>query len=382
MLPLILLLTSFATILAVLFTPAFPAIAQELAISPSTTQLTMTLYLVGYALGNLPYGPFANRYGRKPTLLFGIFIALIGSIAVSLVPWIPSLTLFLTGRFLMGFGASVGIKIATTIIGDIYNEHESRKITPYIILSFAIVPAIAMFIGGILTQHFGWTSCLYFLVGYSIFQFLLCLPMKETCKEFDLDALNWGKIGEKYLKKTKNKIVMLSALSLGLGTSFVYLFAAEAPFIAIQHLGLSPELFGSMNFIPSIGMVAGGILARLLADKYSSKQMLRVGVLIVGFGSCSMLLCFLFRVISVYTLFLPMPVIYFGLSFIFANALPLGITHAKDKSTASAVLNFFNIFVTVVVLAVLGSFASHSLAMMPLIFTCAAFLLFGLIRAL
>src|SRR5262245_6449862 len=105
MLALILLLTSFASILAVLFTPAFPVIAKELEISSSMTQLTMTIYLIGYALGNLPYGPFANRFGRKPTLLLGISIAIIGSVMVAIVPFIPSLVLLMAGRFIMGFGA-------------------------------------------------------------------------------------------------------------------------------------------------------------------------------------------------------------------------------------------------------------------------------------
>lgn len=381
-LPLLLMLTVFASILAVLFTPAFPAIAKELEISSSMTQMTMTIFLIGYALGNLPYGPLANRYGRKYTLLLGISIALIGSVMVAAVPFIPSLVLLMSGRFLMGFGGCVGLKIATTMIGDAYDERESRKVTPYIILSFAIVPAIAIFIGGILTQKFGWESCLYFLVGYCILQLLVCLPMRETAKGLDLDALNWKKIGEKYVKKAKNKTVMLSALSLGLGTSYVYLFAAEAPFIGIQHLGMSPDIFGSMNFIPSLGMVVGGIIARLCADKYSAKGMLKTGACLILIGSLAMLLPFLGGWISIYTLFLPMPLIYLGLAFIFANALALGISHAKDKSTASAVLNFFNILVAVLILSFLGSFSDHSLVVMPLLFTLSSLLLFVLIHAL
>lgn len=382
MLAVILLLTSFASLLAVLFTPAFPAIAQELQISSSVTQMTITVFLIGYAIGNLPYGPLANRFGRKPTLLLGISIAIIGSIMVAIIPRFPSLFLLMAGRFLMGFGGSVGLKIATTMIGDLYDEQQSRKVTPYVILSFAIIPAIGIFIGGLLTQFFGWESPLYFLVGYCVFLFLICLPLPETAKELDPHALHWKKIGEKYLDKTKNRTVMLAAFSLGLGTSFVYLFAAESPFIGIQFLGLSPETFGSMNFIPSLGMVVGGISARLFADKFSAQGMLKTGASIALLGSAIMLILFLAGAISPYTLFFPMPLIYFGLSFIFANGIAIGISRAKDKSTASAVLNFFNILVAVVVLAILGSFSNHFLATMPIIFTLSSLLLLVLIRAL
>ena len=375
----LLLLTAFATILAVLFTPAFPEITKALKISPSMTQLTMTVFLIGYAIGNLPYGPLANRFGPKPTLLVGISIAFIGSVIVATI---PSLPLLMGGRFLMGLGGSVGIKIATTMIGDVFSEQEARKITPYIVLSFAVVPAIAIFIGGILTERLGWESCLYFIVFYCIFQYLICLPLPETAKKLDPKALNYADIGEKYLQKTKNKTVMLCAFILGFGTSFVYLFASEAPFIGIQHLRLSPEHFGSLNFIPSIGMVAGSLVARYGAEKHSATTVLRWGTIITVLSAFVMMLLFWKGHISSYTLFFPMIFIYFGLSLIFSNALAIGISHAKDKGTASAVLNFFNILVSVLLLGALGAFPSHHLMTMPVLFVISGVILLFLQKQL
>lgn len=378
----LLLLTSLGTLLAVLFTPAFPEIAKKLQISAGMTQMTMTLFLVGYALGNLPYGPLANRYGRKPTLLVGIGIAFIGSLMAAIVPSYPSLALLLSSRFLMGLGGGVGIKIATTMIGDSFSEQESRRITPYIVLSFAVVPAIAIYIGGVLTQRLGWESCLYFLVAYCAFQFAISLFLPETAKQLDPNALNSRMIGEKYLQESKNKTVLLCSLLLGFGTSFIYVFASESPFIGIEHLGLSPELFGALNFVPSIGMVIGSLLARFAAEKYTAIRMMRLGALISFGGSLLMLLLFWSGFISTYTLFLPMPLIYLGLSLIFANALALGISQAKDKGTASAVLNFLNIWVSVVLLGIVAPFSGLHLMAMPLIFAVSSTLLLALSRTL
>lgn len=371
----LLFLSAFSTLPGVLFTPAFPAIKRELGISTSLTQMTMTIFLLGYALGNLPYGPTANRFGRKPTLLAGITIAFLGSIIVAMVSRVASIDLLLLGRFLMGFGASVGIKIATTMIGDAFSESEARHVTPQIVLTFAIVPGLAIFIGGILTQYLGWQSCLYFLVAYCLFQFFISINLPETAPKLDRHALNLKIIGEKYGKELKSPIVMAMALMLGLGTSYVYLFAAESPFIGIQYLGLTPQLFGMLNFIPSIGMAAGSFFSRIIATKHTGFTVLKWGIGIICISSLVMVFLFGFGMISTYTLFAPISLIYFGLSLVFSNALAIGISHAKDKSAASSVLNFINILVSVILLSVLSMFSTHHFIRMPLLFTTAGILL-------
>ena len=76
----LLLIASFASVGAVLFTPALPSIRDFFHVSVGESQLTITSYLVGYALGQLPYGPLANRYGRKPALYMGISLSIVGSL--------------------------------------------------------------------------------------------------------------------------------------------------------------------------------------------------------------------------------------------------------------------------------------------------------------
>src|SRR5271155_6223811 len=94
------LLMPYASISAVLFTPALPEIAKMLGVSDGEVQSTMTLFLLGYAFGNLLYGPVAKRFGRKPAIYLGTIIAILGSFTTLFAGERHLFTLFLAGRFL------------------------------------------------------------------------------------------------------------------------------------------------------------------------------------------------------------------------------------------------------------------------------------------
>src|SRR5690349_9985312 len=98
---LLVLLITFGSVSAVLFTPALPEMAHYFAVSDNTAGLTITLYLIGYALGPLLYGPLANRYGRKVALYIGIGLEILAALLCLLAAWLYSFNLLLFARFIM-----------------------------------------------------------------------------------------------------------------------------------------------------------------------------------------------------------------------------------------------------------------------------------------
>lgn len=364
----LLLLSSFAAVSAVLFTPALPAMAHYLGVSHTQAQLSMTAFLIGYAFGNLPYGPLSNRYGRKITIYSGILLAIFGSMLILIAGANHWLWLLVVGRFVTAFGSTVGLKIAFTIIGDLYTPPKVTKKISYILLSLAIAPGLAIALGGFLTNHFGWESCFYFLTVYSVVLLGLSMLLPETGGERDLEALNMAKIQTGFMQKLKNKKLVLCAILMGCTTSFIYLFATEAPFIGIEHIGLRADEYGILNFIPPLGMITGSLLAHQLAGKRESLAIIILGIVIALLGSLSMLLLFLLGIVTLWTLFLPMPFIYVGLSLIFSNASGLAMSHAKNKSNASAIMNFINMGVSVISLLIIGALPAHKYYTLPLFF--------------
>ncbi len=169
----LIIMSSFASMGAVIFTPALPEIVQYFKISINHSQLTITLFLLGYALGQLIYGPLANRLGRKSAFYIGILVATIGSIISILSEPLNSFGLLIFGRMLEALGSSAGLVIAFTIINDHYYPQQARRIIAYLMLAFAVVPGIATFIGGLLVSHWHWITCFYFLLIYGL---ILIIP--------------------------------------------------------------------------------------------------------------------------------------------------------------------------------------------------------------
>lgn len=364
----LLLLVSFASVSAVLFTPALPSIASFFNVSMAQSQLTITAFLIGYALGQLPYGPLANRLGRKITLYIGISLAILGSLLCAFSSSMQSFELLVFARFLQALGACVGLKVSFTMIADVYNQTDATRIFSYVIMAFAIMPGLAIAVGGLLVQMFHWESCFYFLSFFGAALLCLSARLPETAKSLDRAALKLSSVIEGYRLKFKNQRLVTSAIVMGCGTAIVYIFAAKAPFIGITLMGMQPKAFGIYNLIPVLGMLLGAYFAAKLAGRLSVLNILLMGMIACLFMTLSMLIPFFLGILNPNTLFFPMLLVYASESLIFANISSLGLSHAKNKSNGSAVLNFINLGIAVIAVLLLEFIYPDSALVMPVSF--------------
>ncbi len=358
----------FASIAAVLFTPALPSIAQWFQISESQAAIAMSIFLLGYALGNLPYGPIAKRYGRKPTIYLGTSLLIGSSIIILFAGKYQLWSLFLGGRFLSALGSSVGMKIAFTIIGDAFEKQEATQKISIATVAFAIAPGLAIALGGYLTTLFGWESCFYALILYGLLILLLTYFLPETAPYLDSQALNLKTIVSTYQRKFKNKTLIYSALILGSVTSMIYLFSTLTPFLVINRLHLSPEQYGLMNFIPPLGLIGGSFLSHRLSVKKSKLLCIGLGVKISMITAGIMLILFLAKQVSIWTLFIPITCLYFGTSLIFNNASSFAMEHTQDKSNGSAIMGFINMTLATITVFIGESISTPSPIILPLFF--------------
>ncbi|MGE5195810.1 MAG: multidrug effflux MFS transporter [Anaerolineae bacterium] len=378
----LLLLVSFGSISAVLFTPALPEIMNYFHVTSSDAQSTMTLFLVGYAFGQLPYGPFANRYGRKPALFIGILLAIASSLLCILAAFLNVFWILSTARLLMALGASAGLKITFTIIGDVYEQAKATKIISKLILSFAIAPGVGIAIGGFLTEKFHWQSCFYFLTAYGILLLLLSMRLPETSKQLDPHALHASQILKNYLAKLKNSKLIVSSMIIGCGTSVIYIFASVAPFLSIELIKMQPSQYGLLNLIPPCGMILGSAMATKLTNRVPAIKSIGFGLIIMLVGALAMLIAFASSWINVLSLFLPISIIYVGDSLMYANTTSLAMSHAKNKSNASAVMNFINLGITVFAVFITGIASPSKAYVIPLVFVIAVLVMSGFHRKL
>lgn len=349
----LLLMISFASVNAVLFTPALPAIASFFAISDSAAQMTITWFLIGYAVGQLLYGPIANRFGRKKALYTGIILQIASSLLCVLAGFFHLYFILVIGRLFLALGSGVGLKMTFTLVNEIYESTIANQKLSYLMIAFAITPGIGVMIGGVLSTHFGWQSTFYAGAVYGMILLALSTTLPETQKQLDLKALKWDHLISSYLDQFKNRRLVTGGLLMGSATCFVYVFAALAPFIAINIMHMNASNYGMANLIPPIGLVVGSLISAQLAKKHKPIFIINLGILISFFGSSLMLVFLLMKLSIIIALFCSMLLCYFGLALVFANASIIALANTVDKAHGSAVMNFINMgFVTLIVLSI------------------------------
>lgn len=377
----LLLLISFASVNAVLFTPALPDITDFFHISEMSAQQTITWFLVGYAIGQLVYGPIANRWGVKPALLMGISLQILSSVLCVLSGVIETYWLLIIGRFLLALGAGVGLQMTFTLVNECYVPKIASQKISYLMLAFAITPGLGVALGGFLNAHWGWKSCFYASAWYGVVLFFLVTKLPETHNVFDPNALRLKSLVRDYTEQFKMIRLIMGGLLMGASTAIIYGFATLAPFIAMNIYGMSSSAYGMANCIPPVGLILGSLLSAQLAKHYAFEWLIRRGIWTTIAGVIVMLVAMMMNRHEILSLFIPMMVIYFGLSLILANASTIAMTGVRNKAHGASVMSFINMGSATIVVLSLGLFPIKSL-LLPLMYLVLSTAMLGLLKGL
>lgn len=370
----LMLLSAFASMGAILMTPALPEIAQYFGKGIGTTQLVITSFLLGYALGQLIYGPLANRFGRKFSLYIGIMIATLGSLFSILSSPLNSFDLLILGRLLEALGSSAGLAVSFTIINDFYFEKDARKITGLLMLAFAIIPGVAIATGGALVQFLNWHACFYFLLLYGLVLLYPAYYLPETLIKKDIDAIHFKNIFSNYKEKFLNKKLVGYALLIGFSGASVYVFGAEGPFIGIALLHVPPALYGLLGFTPYIGTLIGSLIVVRLSQ-LNPIFLLKMAFLFELTASLVMFFLFVSHIVTLYSLLIPMGLFCIGHPIFAATGASLSMQQSNDKSNASSVMNFSSMTVPIFMTFLLSTLHVAGAWIMPVIFLIGLFLM-------
>lgn len=352
----LLLLISFASVNAVLFTPALPSIAHFFNISDDVAQHAIAWFLIGYACAQLAYGPIANRFGRKTALTIGITLQIISSLLCVLAGAIHLYSLLVIARFLCALGSGAGFMICFTLVNECYEPKLASQKISYLILAFAVTPGLSVAIGGFLNTYYGWMSCFYASAMYGVLLLTLVTQLPETLKTKDRNALKIKRLLSNYASQFKNAPLVIGGLLMGSSGSFIYAFAAIGPFIGIQLFAMSSMEYGIANLLPSIGLLLGSLTNAKVAQKYPLTTLIRTGIGITCMGVLLMFITMSLHCSALLSLFIPLIVIYFGLCFLISNGSAYALSHTNDKAHGSAVMNFINIGLSTAAVLFLGLF--------------------------
>ena len=343
---------SVATVSAAVITPALPAIGRAFAVSKGYLGWIVTLYLLGYMIGQLIYGPIANRFGRLCALRSGLLVYLTGTGFSFLAVEQHSFNLLIFSRFITALGAAAGLCCTFVLIKEYLNEEQAKQASSLAILFFSLGIGIAIMLGGWITTYLHWQMIFSLMLAYGIFMFAGTYFFQETLQQ--KKALHIKHIIKSYARTLHNGKFIIYSLMLGCIATFSYAYTAAAPQIANHYLLLNPAQYASWNSLTIIGMILSGIICTKLIKRHSMKKIMALSFISTFIGLASFALQMLMHSHSTLWFFVSAAFIYTTISFIFPCASHYALAEIEDKASASSMMNFINMATAVIGVTVMG----------------------------
>lgn len=364
----LILFISFPSLAAVLISPALPVIAQYFGISANNSQHLITIFLIGYVIGQLIYSPFANRFGRKPASYIGIAVYLFSCLICLLAIYVKSFEMLLIGRFFMALGSSVGMIVTYTIINDFYHPEQSHSVTSYTVLAYAFMPALGIATGGFITSVFSWIDCFYFFLAYGFVILVSVIKLPETLIEKELGALKLSFLTNNFKNAFKSWRLVIFSIIAGFTGGLIYVIASGAPFIGIEVIGLKPVSYSLLLLIAYVAQIFGSITSGKLSKKVCKYKVLVMAYACIIFGSLFMLISFYFKWINIFSLIAPLAVIMFAVPLMLSVSTVKALTNFPDKATGAAIMSFILMLIAFLSTYFLTILPGRNPLMMPVVF--------------
>jgi len=262
-----------------LFMPVIPAVKAALGLSDALAQLTFSIALFGMAFATLFYGSLSDRYGRRPVLLSGLALFLVGSalsaVATSVIPLV-------LGRFVQAIGAGCGITLGRAIAQDVYGRERLVKAIAYLTMAYTIGPMISPIVGGVLIDAFGWRSVFGFalLLG-GVIALIAYLAVFESRPPNAGHAAS-GNVLRNYAELFRHVRFTAFVLHSGFLTGS-FLVAATAASSLMKDLLHRPSAeFGFYFLLFPLGFLSGNFITSRIGNRAANETMVLAGSLLMA----------------------------------------------------------------------------------------------------
>jgi DHA1 family bicyclomycin/chloramphenicol resistance-like MFS transporter len=263
------LITFSATLAMHIFVPALPRAAIDLGASVGATQMTISVYIFGLALGQLVYGPVADRYGRRPVLMAGLALYTLAGFACILAPNIDTL---IVARLFQALGGCCGMVLGRAIVRDTSAPNDAARRLALMNLMVTVGPAFAPLVGGLLATTLGWRSIFVALCMLGIANVLF---VWRLLPETGTPALGGGaEVARNYKMLLRSPAFIGFSVGGGCATTAMYAFVASAPFIFVNQLHRSAWEVSVYIGILVSGVWLGSLLASRLIGKIAIRKLL------------------------------------------------------------------------------------------------------------
>lgn len=275
MIYLLAVLTAVAWVGGIMYTPALPAIAAELQASNAEIQITLAVFMAGFAFGQLFYGPVSDRYGRRPILLVSLVVYGLGTVAVAVAPSLEALS---AARALQALGAAGGVVLARAIVRDIVTFEGSARGMAILNIGSSVAPALSLVAGGALAASLGWRGLFWLTTGIIVVFYIAAhLWLRETRPPAARTRHGIADEFRGWLIFLRSRVFIAFSISQAFLNSAIFAFMAGGPFFLIDQFGASPGTVGILLALFPAGFLFGNLLSTLTGRQLSMANQLWAG---------------------------------------------------------------------------------------------------------
>ncbi|MGI4851069.1 MAG: multidrug effflux MFS transporter [Janthinobacterium lividum] len=272
----LLLAVCLAQMAADIYAPSLPAIALSFDTTISHVQWSMSIYMLGVAVSQLIYGPLSEGVGRKPPIVSGLIIMVIGSVICMTSSTIDTL---IVGRLIQGLGAGACTCLWRSIFRDVFTGEDLARSSSYLNIFIIFIIPSAPLLGGYLQVLFNWRANFVFMTGYTLVALAgMIFIFKETNQTYHVSKLKTDYIVKNYALLLKNRFFMGLSLSTFLTYGAFFSWFVIGPVLLIEKIGISPSTFGWLSFCGgAVACALAGYINGQLVKYLGMTFMMRVG---------------------------------------------------------------------------------------------------------
>ncbi|MBJ5867867.1 Bcr/CflA family multidrug efflux MFS transporter [Salmonella enterica subsp. enterica serovar Derby] len=259
-----------------MYLPALPVISSQFGVPAGSAQMTLSTYILGFALGQLFYGPMADSLGRKPVILGGTLVFAAAAVACALAQTIDHLIIM---RFFHGLAAAAASVVINALMRDIYPKEEFSRMMSFVMLVTTIAPLVAPMAGGAVLVWFSWHVIFWILAlaallaSAMIFFFIdETLPV-ERRQKFHIRTT----IGN-FASLFRHKRVLSYMLASGFSFAGMFSFLSAGPFVYIELNHVSPQHFGYYFALNIVFLFIMTIINSRFVRRVGALNMFRAGL--------------------------------------------------------------------------------------------------------
>ncbi|SKR76627.1 Drug resistance transporter, Bcr/CflA family [Mycobacteroides abscessus subsp. abscessus] len=267
-------LTTIGALSIDMFLPGLPEIKNDFHTTTSNAQLTLSLFMIGLALGNLFAGPISDATGRKKPLWISMFIYTLASLGIVFV---TNIEIMIALRFIQGVTGGAASVISRAIASDMYKGKELTKFLSLLMLVNGVAPVIAPAIGGVILSLAVWRMVFIILTVFGILMVIGSLTkVPESLQDDEKDSDGIKEMFKNFKHLLERPKFVLPMLIQGFSFIMLFTYISASPFIIQKIYGMSALQFSIMFAAIGITLIISSQLVGVLVDRIERRQLLKI----------------------------------------------------------------------------------------------------------